>query len=71
MENKFVQDEDDGTSHECEYDEANDAAESSHNSVESSHYVDFHAINSLINMYNCNMTGLEADPMFVEVKIND
>ena len=54
-----------------ENNEADNAAEGNHYLGESSHYVDFHAINSLKDTYNYNMTGLEANPMFINVKINE
>ena len=71
MGNQFLQNKDDETSHDDENNEANNAAEGSHYLGESSHYVDFYAINSLNDTYNYSITGLEANPMFINVKINE
>ena len=61
MSNKFLQ----------VKDETNHEHDNAANTTESSNYVDFHAINSAHDNYICNMTGLKADPMFMQVKIND
>lgn len=59
---KFLQEKDNDTGHE--HDEAD-------NAEERSYFVDFHALNAINNRYICNMTELEANPMFIKLKIND
>ena len=64
--NKFLQEKDSGTNHEYVDGATNEAG----TPAESSHYVDFHAMNSMNNRHNFKMNGLEANPMFLNVDIN-